>query len=687
MTIFNFLSKIAKRLWPDITSLARNDQAVAIGELFGNLYGSLIALVGILWLAKISDYALFVSDWPMFLLFLLLIILFERLSFFMIVELHADQYGSSNDSLHSIITWSAVLIYGPTTLWLALAVQAVRLFNEIRSVSSTPARWNRFRSFILYLSTTTIPYIAGLNIYTNIGGTIPISNLDISNILQAMAGMVVAFSISLIIWLPYIIYTVVTQNTITGTSPGPLLRFIFIALILPALAHPFAILASGLYSGYNIWVFIYYMVGLILVAYLARMFSRSAEHSRQQSRQLDKLEKLGRAILNAPPDATTLPDILQEHLRGMFPSSNIAIWLIPNEILYKSSESWELAIGDINETIYTLDAAQAYVSNEPLPWDPTNSNHNSLILAPINTDEEGATIGGVYLELHSLIGPWSRKSLQRLFPAVHALTDQIASAIHQAEDYAQTLAYQSMAQELRLAGQIQASFFPNEFPNIPGWQLAVTLEPARGLSGDFFDLIPLPNDRLGLLIADVADKGFGAALYMALSRTLIRTYALEYPLRPDLVFSETNERVLNEARANLFITAFYGILDPQKNSLTYCNAGHNPPYLLHAQNGAPSEALIRTGMPIGIDVDSIWSRQSIHFNPGDCLILYTDGIPDAQNQDGEFYDEENLLKVAENNIGSSAYEIQDAILNSVRTFTNNSPQFDDITLMILAKDN
>jgi serine phosphatase RsbU (regulator of sigma subunit) len=92
-------------------------------------------------------------------------------------------------------------------------------------------------------------------------------------------------------------------------------------------------------------------------------------------------------------------------------------------------------------------------------------------------------------------------------------------------------------------------------------------------------------------------------------------------------------------------------------------------------------------MPIGIDVDSIWSRQSIHFNPGDCLILYTDGIPDAQNQDGEFYDEENLLKVAENNIGSSAYEIQDAILNSVRTFTNNSPQFDDITLMILAKDN
>jgi sigma-B regulation protein RsbU (phosphoserine phosphatase) len=216
--------------------------------------------------------------------------------------------------------------------------------------------------------------------------------------------------------------------------------------------------------------------------------------------------------------------------------------------------------------------------------------------------------------------------------------------------------------------------------------LAVTLEPARGLSGDFFDLIPLPSGRLGILIADVADKGFGAALYMALSRTLLRTYAIEYPLRPDLVFSEANERILNDATANLFITVFYGILDPEKDTLTYCNAGHNPPLRLSNTNGG-SEALIRTGMPIGIDEDALWDRKMITFHPGDMLILYTDGIPDAQNESGEFFDEDQLVAVAEEHMGVSAYEMQDAILKRVRSFVNGAPQFDDITLMVLARDN
>ncbi len=138
--------------------------------------------------------------------------------------------------------------------------------------------------------------------------------------------------------------------------------------------------------------------------------------------------------------------------------------------------------------------------------------------------------------------PWDRQALIALFPAVKTLADQIASALHQAQVYEETLAYQRAAQEIAFAGKIQSSFLPNEMPRLQGWELAVTLLPARETSGDYFDFIPLPDGKFGILVADVADKGLGAALYMALSRTLIRTYAIEYlDSLPEVIFFSANE--------------------------------------------------------------------------------------------------------------------------------------------------
>ncbi|MEJ2487596.1 MAG: PP2C family protein-serine/threonine phosphatase [Anaerolineales bacterium] len=266
------------------------------------------------------------------------------------------------------------------------------------------------------------------------------------------------------------------------------------------------------------------------------------------------------------------------------------------------------------------------------------------------------------------------------------LADQIASTIHRSEEYARSIALEKVSQEIQIAGQIQASFLPNQFPNIPGWQLAVTLEPAGGLSGDFFDLIQLSGEKLGLVIADVADKGLGAALYMALCRTLIRTYAFEYQSRPDLVISEANERILQDARANLFITCFYGVLDPEEGTLVYANAGHNPPILAMNTPDSKLYALNRTGMPIGVDEDASWERRTISFTPGDKLILYTDGVTEAQNGSGLFFDEKQLLDCITRQKNGSAFELQDTIMNNIREFTSGTPQSDDITLMILEKE-
>jgi sigma-B regulation protein RsbU (phosphoserine phosphatase) len=247
-------------------------------------------------------------------------------------------------------------------------------------------------------------------------------------------------------------------------------------------------------------------------------------------------------------------------------------------------------------------------------------------------------------------------------------------------------ANKKMKQELALAGEVQASFLPSELPDIPGWQLAAALEPTRETSGDFYDVIPLPNGRLGILVADVVDKGVGAALYMALSWTLIRTYAAEYPNQPELVLSAVNRRILVDTRAHRFVTVFYGVLDPLSGTLTYCNAGHNPPFLLSAQKEGVVQALSRTGMALGVVEDVTWEQSAVQFAHGDVLVLYTDGVTDAQDRQGAFFGKERLLEVARANLFHSAQEVQEALIAEVHEFVGDASRFDDVALMVVVRD-
>jgi sigma-B regulation protein RsbU (phosphoserine phosphatase) len=327
------------------------------------------------------------------------------------------------------------------------------------------------------------------------------------------------------------------------------------------------------------------------------------------------------------------------------------------------------------------------------------------VVAPIIGIESRESIGGVHIARYQ----GDPGEVTNWVPAVQSLAAQISSTLHGARVYAQTLAQQRVAQELALAGQIQASFLPDALPDLPGWQLAAVLEPARETSGDFYDLIPLPNGQLGILVADVADKGMGAALYMALCRTLIRTYAAEHHTRPDRVLSATNRRILMDARADLFVAVFYGVLDPATGTLTYCNAGHNPPYLFHglnppgghnppgAQSGDTVQALRGTGMVLGVIEEATWRREVVQLAPGDVLLLYTDGITEAQNQQQAFFGEQRLLEVIQANTVTQvnagtqanrpvAQDIQDALLAELRAFVGDAPQVDDITLMVIVRD-
>jgi serine phosphatase RsbU (regulator of sigma subunit) len=403
--------------------------------------------------------------------------------------------------------------------------------------------------------------------------------------------------------------------------------------------------------------------------------------------QATRMEQLARALIDSPPNASTLPGLLQEHVPSMFPDSRIEIRLFPDQVLL-CHPTEPLPDSHLFWTwIKTASQSYCFLPSMQLPWGGTQPTDEGLIVAPIVTAESPTPIGGIYLSRRRDPG-----AMADVLPMVKSLAAQIASAVHSAQVYAQTLAHEKLARELAMAGQIQASFLPGSLPHLPGWQLAVILEPTSEASGDFYDFIPLADGKMGLVIADVSDKGMGAALFMALSRTLIRTYAAEYPNQPDVVLNATSRRMLEDTRAGLFVTVFYGILDPATGSLTYCNAGHNPPCLLSPRNKDPIRELGRTGMALGAVEDTDWGKQTIQIEPGDTLVLYTDGITEAQDQHGALFGKPRLHEV----LGTegfpsgvrrlSAQHIQEALLAEVRRFVGQAPQFDDMTLVVLVRD-
>jgi sigma-B regulation protein RsbU (phosphoserine phosphatase) len=248
------------------------------------------------------------------------------------------------------------------------------------------------------------------------------------------------------------------------------------------------------------------------------------------------------------------------------------------------------------------------------------------------------------------------------------------------------IANQKMAQELALAGEVQEGFFPQDLPDIAGWQLSMKMKSARETSGDFFDVIPLPRGYYGILMADVVDKGVAAALFMALSWSLIRTYATDFPSHPELVLTSVNQRILEDTSAQQFVTVFYAVLDPATGRFVYANAGHSPPMVFNSQSGELLQRLENTGKPLGLFEDEVWEQGEVELSPGDVVVVYTDGVSEAQNKLGEFFDEAGLVASVKHYLGAAAVDILHGILSDVGEFIADSPQVDDIGIAVLVRD-
>jgi sigma-B regulation protein RsbU (phosphoserine phosphatase) len=271
----------------------------------------------------------------------------------------------------------------------------------------------------------------------------------------------------------------------------------------------------------------------------------------------------------------------------------------------------------------------------------------------------------------------------------------------------------SLEHELEIGRRIQASFLPQEIPQLPGWEIATRFQPARQVAGDFYDLFPLvQNRRLGLVIGDVCDKGVGAALFMALFRTLIRAFAQQHytlrwmdalaeegparrtrsgrPVLPSTGTSAlrnaielTNNYVANtHGSTSMFATIFLGVLDPSAGLLLYVNGGHEFPVLVNSTG--IKERLDPTGPSVGIIPEAQFEIDSVSIEPGDTLLAFTDGVTEAQNSKGEFFGRERLYTLLSRPT-STASELLDLIQGSVREFMGNADPSDDIALLAIRR--
>jgi sigma-B regulation protein RsbU (phosphoserine phosphatase) len=280
-------------------------------------------------------------------------------------------------------------------------------------------------------------------------------------------------------------------------------------------------------------------------------------------------------------------------------------------------------------------------------------------------------------------GSSPRRFAARSIAMLEGIGHQIAIAIENARLYEATLEQERTAQELHMAQEIQVSFLPAECPSLPGWEISADWQAAREVGGDFYDFVPLDAHHMGVVIADVSDKGMPAALFMSLCRTLVRVSATETP-SPAAALQRVNELLVGDNRSAMFCTAFYGVLDWRSGQLTFANAGHNPP-ILRRRAEAGILPLTAEGIVLGVLEDVSLEERQVVIQPGDLLILYTDGVTEPINGQEEEFGHGRLIAVATEYSDQPCARIVEAIHAAVSGFVGAQPQFDDYTLVALKR--
>ncbi|MCK4316693.1 MAG: PP2C family protein-serine/threonine phosphatase, partial [Anaerolineae bacterium] len=275
-----------------------------------------------------------------------------------------------------------------------------------------------------------------------------------------------------------------------------------------------------------------------------------------------------------------------------------------------------------------------------------------------------------------------------------SIASSAAIAIENARLYQVAVEKGRMERELQMAREVQASLLPHETPQIPGWEFAARWQPAREVAGDYYDFIPVgfnlaqvpnPAPGLGIVIADVSDKGMAAALFMALTRSIVRASVGHAPSPADGI-ARANRLICADSTGGMFVTLFYALLNPEAGEITYVNAGHNPPLLCKQGDRAEQDQLTqltRTGMALGVVADSPFEQRTVHLDPGDFVLLYTDGVTDATDAHLQDFGMERLRRVILDQQHAPATDVVAALEQAIGDFTSSTAPFDDIAIVVM----
>jgi sigma-B regulation protein RsbU (phosphoserine phosphatase) len=302
----------------------------------------------------------------------------------------------------------------------------------------------------------------------------------------------------------------------------------------------------------------------------------------------------------------------------------------------------------------------------------------SILCVPLKIKDQ--ITGVIYVDNRLHVGIFGSPDLELLT----SIASSASISIENARLYQVAVEKGRLERELQVAREVQSSLLPRETPLIGGWEFAARWRPARQVSGDFYDFLSLDDGQLGLVLGDVSDKGMPAALFMALSRSIVRASLGHAPSPADGI-ARANRLICDDSSGGMFVTLFCALLNPETGEFTYVNAGHNPPLLCQAGGGAECAQPVKltlTGMALGVLDDAPFEQRTVVLSPGDFVLLYTDGVTDAMSPTEQAFGMERLERTILEHRHASASDLLDALDSRLDDHTRASPQFDDIAVMI-----